>query len=606
MAVSFSEIMKFSPLSSDQIELQRRFIEQSLPSDPDMDVGPVSIFLQQEGITQEDLESDIETTITIATNFLLDYANSTTEEHQKELSERFIKKFSFVDLNQKLKKFPKVFSVIGRDLLKLMNFQENRLITINLDQKARNYVRNIKVILNKDFIEKKDSKKTDFFKKKVLDAYDIKEDDGEISIFLKNEGITPQDLESNIETTIKIGKIFLLNYTNSTTEEHQKELSEKFIKKFSFIDLNQNLKKFPNIFSVIASDLLKLMNFKENREITINQDVKAREYVKKIKVILNKRLIKKFDGKKTNFYKKNILDTGDIKNDDGEISIFLKNEGITSQDLKSDIKTTINVGSRFLLNYASTTTNEHREMLNKKIIEKFNNSSKKLPILFSVKVIDLLNLMNFHENRTITLRQILKATKYVHRVKKILNKDSIIERSDPEDANEEISFFLQNHGITRKDLESEVAITTTVGIKFLMNYASTTTDEHQKLLSKKFINRFRFSDLNKNLKKLPHVFTVNIVDLLKLMNFEENRKITEKQFLKATRYVKTIKTILNNEVKKRKLDDYLSSQNTSGEGSDTDSEKIIPSSVVKKRKLDDYLPDKNCSDDETETDSDSK
>ena len=116
--------------------------------------------------------------------------------------------------------------------------------------------------------------------------HSIQKDTNEISLFLNDEGITKEHLESRVTTLIRVGSRFLVNYAKSTSELHLKELSEKFKKKINFTDLNDESKKLPHIFKVNISDLLKLMNFHENREITNKQDVKATKYVRKIKNLL--------------------------------------------------------------------------------------------------------------------------------------------------------------------------------------------------------------------------------------------------------------------------------------------------------------------------------
>ena len=72
-----------------------------------------------------------------------------------------------------------------------------------------------------------------------------------------------------------------------------------------------------------------------------------------------------------------------------------------------------------------------------------------------------------------------------------------------------------------------------------------TTEEHKKQLSEKFIEKLKFNQLNNNLKQKPSSFKVNVIELLKLMNFQENRKITSKQNIKATGYLKKINNIIH-------------------------------------------------------------
>ena len=85
----------------------------------------------------------------------------------------------------------------------------------------------------------------------------------------------------------------MAKYSNSTTIEHKKELSETFIKKLDLLDL----KKLPRSFTVNINDLLKLMNFHENRSITLLQRKrKSLEYIHKMKKILKKN--KNINGKK--------------------------------------------------------------------------------------------------------------------------------------------------------------------------------------------------------------------------------------------------------------------------------------------------------------------
>ena len=102
--------------------------------------------------------------IRINSKFLLSYANSTTEEHQKLLCENFIKKFKFNDLNNK--KLPREFRVNIPDLLKLMNFKRNRLITLMQNKKTISLMtENIKKKLS--LVSSKENKKENTqFKKK--------------------------------------------------------------------------------------------------------------------------------------------------------------------------------------------------------------------------------------------------------------------------------------------------------------------------------------------------------------------------------------------------------------------------------------------------------
>ena len=104
---------------------------------------------------------------------------------------------------------------------------------------------------------------------------------------------------------------FLVNFANSTSEEHQKLLTQKFKDALKSADLNNKLGKNPNTFSVNMNDLLKLINFQENRWLTVNENKKATKYMQNIKDILHVKSLK--------------------QNDNGEISFFLKEIGITSK-----------------------------------------------------------------------------------------------------------------------------------------------------------------------------------------------------------------------------------------------------------------------------------
>ena len=149
----------------DQIQTSTRIIEQPELEDNSKDIGEISIFLQRHGITLKDLESEVDTIITIGSRFLLNYANSTSKEHQKVFDKTFIEKLNFVDLNNNSKKIPNLFNVNIIDLLKLINFKENRSITQTQKAIATRYIENIKDIMHKPSIQEGKTKKISIFLK---------------------------------------------------------------------------------------------------------------------------------------------------------------------------------------------------------------------------------------------------------------------------------------------------------------------------------------------------------------------------------------------------------------------------------------------------------